>query len=331
MQKRTLDILVTTYNEPVETIQPLLNSIALQQNIDFDEIGVIICNDGGTTKIPVETLDSLPYYTEQHICEHAGVSSTRNACLEYSNARYVMFCDCDDLFYSVTALWIIFREIYDNGGFDGLISKFIEETRDSDGNVAYINRESDRTFVHGKIWKTAYLKKNKIQFNPALTIHEDSYFVILATSLSTKIKYCPTPLYLWRWVDESVCRRDILYLNKTYVNMLDSNTALIEQLLSRRLKDLAQYYTAFMCLDLYWNLQTNRWWETDEGHEYLEPTEKRFKEYWEAHKYLYEQFSNNQQAMAQLVSGLKQRFTQEGVILEKITFDQWIQHIEGLE
>ena len=38
-----------------------------------------------------------------------------------------MFCDADDMFYNVCGLWIIFREI-DNGGFDTLMSAFLEET-----------------------------------------------------------------------------------------------------------------------------------------------------------------------------------------------------------
>ena len=43
---KKLNILIPQYNESEKDISPLLNSIALQQNINFDEIGVIICNDG---------------------------------------------------------------------------------------------------------------------------------------------------------------------------------------------------------------------------------------------------------------------------------------------
>ena len=43
---KKLNILIPQYNEYEIDISPLLDSIAIQQNIDFDEIGVIICNDG---------------------------------------------------------------------------------------------------------------------------------------------------------------------------------------------------------------------------------------------------------------------------------------------
>ena len=41
-----LQILVPQYKETDEVIKPLLDSIAIQQAVDFSEIGVIICNDG---------------------------------------------------------------------------------------------------------------------------------------------------------------------------------------------------------------------------------------------------------------------------------------------
>ena len=43
----TLDILIPQYKETDEVIKPLLDSIAIQQNVDLEnEVGVIICNDG---------------------------------------------------------------------------------------------------------------------------------------------------------------------------------------------------------------------------------------------------------------------------------------------
>ena len=82
-------------------------------------------------------------------------------------------------------------------GFDGLVSVFIEESRfPENGEITYINREMDSTFVHGKVYNRKYLTKNKIQFNPKLTVHEDSYFNCLAQKCSTNIKYCQSPFYL---------------------------------------------------------------------------------------------------------------------------------------
>ena len=65
-----LQILIPQYNETDSIIKPLLDSIALQQNVDFNEIGVIICNDGSDTYLTDELLNSysykIEYYKEPH-------------------------------------------------------------------------------------------------------------------------------------------------------------------------------------------------------------------------------------------------------------------------
>ena len=79
-----LDILIPMHNEDASVVKPLLDSIAIQQNVDFDSIGVIICIDGGATEIPEEFIKNYPFHIEVHHEPHRGVSGTRNACLDYS-------------------------------------------------------------------------------------------------------------------------------------------------------------------------------------------------------------------------------------------------------
>ena len=68
-----------------------------------------------------------------------------------------MFCDADDMFCNVCGFYIIFREI-NNGGFDSLVSVFIEESKDPiTEERIYINRDMDSTFVHGKVHRREFL------------------------------------------------------------------------------------------------------------------------------------------------------------------------------
>lgn len=323
-----LQILIPYYDEPFEVVRPLLDSLAIQQNIPFEELGVILCNDGGTTfgKTAMNHLKKYPFKVEHYKCPHKGVSATRNACLDKATAEYVMFCDADDMFFNACGLYIIFREF--TVGFDTLMSAFVEESRNPlNKEPVYINHNIDSTFVHGKVHRLAYLRDNNIRWNDSLTIHEDSYFNCLCQRLTPEVKYCQTPFYLWKWRDESVCRHDPLYLNKTMVNMLDSNTALVEQFLSRDRKDDATYFAASMVYDTYYSLNCDRWWE-GEGTSYLPMTEKRFAEYWSKYKELFNALDNNQRS--QIIMGIKNRFFGEGLLLERITFDDWIKHIESL-
>ena len=322
-----LQILVPQYKETEKIIKPLLDSIEIQQNVDLEkEVGVIIVNDGTDVKLSRDFLNKYSYQIEYYQNEHLGVSATRNACLDHAIAEYVMFCDADDMFYSACGLYIIFREIDKFGGFDALVSAFLEESRDPNDptNITYLTREYDSTFVHGKVYKRQFLIDNNIRFNPALTIHEDSYFNCLAQKLAPQAKYSANTFYLWKWRDDSVCRHDPKYILKTYNNMLDSNTALVTEFIKRNRIIDAQYYITSMIYDAYFTMNKDEW-INQENLEYRKATEKRFKEYYLTFKEYYETI--DKQIKAQIIVGIKNRMFQEGLFMETITFDNWIDHV----
>lgn len=322
------DILVPQYKETDEVIKPLLDSIALQQLVDFRDIGVIIVNDGSDVHLSDELINSYPFKIQYILSEHGGVSAARQKALDASTADYVMFCDADDMFYNMTGLWFVFQQIKIHS-FDTLVSVFLEETKMPNGEHFYIDRQMDSTFVHGKVHRRRYLLEQNIRWNPDLTIHEDSYFNILCQKCASPDKaiYCPMPFYLWKWRDESVCRNDFKYILKTYNNMLDSNTALVKELISRRKEQDAAFYVVNMVYDAYFTMNKDEWIH-QENKEYRDATEKRFSEYYKNFKNRFESVPKEQHG--QVLQGLRNRFYQEGMFLEKQTFDQWIEHIEKL-
>lgn len=321
-----LQILVPQYKETDEVVKPLLDSIGLQQNVPFDEIGVVICNDGSDVFLPDELLTAYPFKIEYHREPHRGVSGTRNACLDYATADYVMFCDADDLFYNACGLWILFREM--ETGFDSLVSVFTEETRDPSTKAPqYINHETDSTFVHGKVHRRAYLVENNIRWNDSLTIHEDSYFNTLCQNLSKNVKYCTTPFYLWRWRDESVCRHDPKYILKTYRNMIDSNDALVDEFTRRGVSDKAAFFTAFLIFDAYYAMNKPEW-VNQENQAYRDATERRFATYYTKHKAVWEGIPTNDKMM--ISNMVRSRSVMEGMGMERATVDEWLKHIETL-
>ena len=323
-----LQILVPQYEETFDVIKPLLDSIALQQNVDFDQVGVIICNDGSDVILSDEDLKGYPFRIDYYKEAHRGVSGTRNACLDHSKAKYVMFCDADDMFFNMCGLYILFREM-EKDGFDSLVSAFVEESRNPKDRdeVVYVNHEMDSTFVHGKVHRRQYLIDNNIRWNNDLTIHEDSYFNCLAQRLGKEVKYCQTPFYLWKWRDDSVCRHDPKYILKTFNNMLDSNTALVNQFLQRRRKEDAQFFATSMIYDSYFTLNKKEWIE-QENQDYRNAVEKRFARYYKEFKNLYD--SIPEEAKNQIIVGIKNRMFGEGLMMESITFDDWIKNIEKL-
>lgn len=322
----TLDILIPQYKETEEIVRPLLDSLKIQQGINFDDLGVIIVNDGSDVFLSEDFLKSYPFKVKYIKAEHQGVSATRQRALDESKADYVMFCDADDMFCSVLGLWVIFREM--QTGFDTFVSAFYEQTKIPDtDDLTFITREMDSTFVHGKVHKRKYLIEQNIRWNPNLTIHEDSYFNILCQKCTPQVRYCATPFYLWKWRDESVCRSDFKYILKTYNNMLDSSTALISNLLNRGKYQDAQFYATSMVYDAYFTMNKDEW-INQENKEYRDATEKRFAEYYKQFKFM--TTSVPKEVKAAILQGLRNRFYQEGMLLETTTFETWIKHIESL-
>ena len=323
-----LQILVPQYKETDDVVKPLLDSIAVQENVPMDEIGVIICNDGTDVKLTDNLLNSYPFAIEYYDEPHRGVSATRNACLDYATADYVMFCDADDKFFNACGLWMVFKEM--EQGFDGFISKFIEEYRDpnKNGEIIYADHENDLIFVHGKVYNRQFLVDNHIRWNDNLTIHEDSFFNILALCMGKRVRYCKNAFYLWKWRDESVCRKDqSTYILQTYHHLIRSNRALILEFLSRGRYKNATSYFVFIVFDVYYNLNKSDWLKPENA-KYRNIVEKEFSDYFCKYKGLWDITSEKDKAM--IAYNVRKRVVSQGLTLEKITIDDWLKYIESL-
>lgn len=326
-----LQILVPHFSETPDEIEPLLDSLAIQQSVDFDEFGVVFACDGPDA-VPLEPLGDwarYPFAIEViELPEHVGVSACRNAALDAATADYVMFSDADDMLAHVCGLHIVFNEI--ERGFDTLTSCFIEETRHPETKQPlYVNHDMDSTFVHGKVHRRGYLVDNGIRFKDELTVHEDSYFNILAQNLADpeRAKYCPHPFYLWKWRDSSVCRHEPDYILKTYNNMLDSNDALVGEFERRGRHDKAREYACFMVFDAYYTMNKKEW--VDKTHaDYRAAVEARFARYFADHKALWDEVPEAER-MA-MSNGIRSRSVMEGMPMETITIGAWLEHVGNL-
>ena len=280
-----LQILITQYNETDDIVKDMLDSIEIQQNVDFNDIGVIIVNDGSDIYLSDELLNSYSFKIEYYKDEHKGISGARDGCMRRAVADYIMFCDADDMFYNNIALWIILSKTKKN--FDVMNSVFIEEAKTSGGPL-YLRKEAGPVFVHGKVYRRQYLLDNDISWNPALTVHEDSYFNMLALKLTDKVEICPTPFYIWRWRDSSVCRNDKDYILKTYPNLIQSSEACLDEFLKRdKIQIVSDLCTSFL-INTYCTLEEDKWKE-EENKEYRKNTIFLLEKYFNKFKKYYEQ------------------------------------------
>ena len=322
-----LQLLIPQYNETDEIMRPMLQSIAVQQGVDLkNDIEVLIGNDGSDIKLSEEFLGSFSYPIRYVHFDHSGLPGTRGRLFDMATADYVMFCDADDCFMSVLSLYTIFAFI--DQGYDAIVCDFMEEVKDrKTGRLFYFPHKRDVTFVHGKVYRRQFLIDNGIVWHPDVKVHEDSGYNSLAIKVAKTVKYCETPLYLWRWRDNSICRADPLYVPKTYTRMIYSNGWLVKDFLDRGMFDQAKYYVAVLVYGTYFMLNKPIWLDPMNA-KYRYETEKCFQEYYRKHKPLLETLDPKVRDF--VIAGTKRRVLHEGVLLEKFTFDEWIRHIEEL-
>lgn len=294
-----LQILVPQYKEDERVIKKLLDSIELQRNINFNDIGVIIVNDGSDIILDPYFLNKYPFKIDYIRAEHKGVSATRNRALKEATADYVMFCDADDMFYHTLGIQLILKEV-ETKKPDCIYSTFIEEVPDSQhpGSFLYNARQQAFVFVHGKVYRRQFLLEKDIWWDEELTLHEDGYFngLALAQVPKDKLLYCNEPFYLWCNNNESVSRKTPTFVLDTYNNNLLAQDKLITKLLSVNIYE-AINLTAIQLFQTYFLLTgTFLEWSNDEKQpeafrnrlkEELKAVDDRFAEFYNKFKDCY--------------------------------------------
>lgn len=316
--KVTLDLIITHYDEPFEIVKPLLESIRIQRNVDFNNIKVYIVNDGKDNCINPEDCRDYPFSIEFLVAKRLGVSNARNVGFEKGTSDYVMFCDCDDTFYHVNALNDILQFAENN--YDIIINNFYEEIKRD--RVTLSKHHNNEVFIHGKAYNRNFLINNNLRFNLALTVHEDYYFNKVCMTIAKNIICIDEPLYLWTSRKDSVCRKYEDYSQRTYVSLINVNDSILERFVSLGLvNDIIKLVVQFT-YSTFFNLNTTDW----ENSKYLKTTELRFKEFFKKYRKYYDvcPISDKREWYNSYRSAAVQK---HGMLFEPITFLEWINKI----
>jgi glycosyltransferase involved in cell wall biosynthesis len=233
-------------------------------------MGVIICSDGGEYVLDENFLTKYSYDIQYSICEHRGVSATRNSALLLSDAEYVMFCDADDGFVSNIGVYSLVRSLDLNPTSEMLSTKiFIEDN--VDGFPNFIIGDHNDTFVHGKIFRREFLISGDLYFDERLMIHEDSYFCNIVKFFAKNKSYNNNAFYCWRKNPNSVSNQEY-YLVKTMWRLLLTNNSLVAMMKSINIETENISHTVVdVIMQFYCELQ-NKEWYLEEHKEYLDRT-----------------------------------------------------------
>ena len=283
MEHKRLQFLVPQYKETEEVISFLLDSIEHQVDIDKNDIGVIICSDGGNYILNQEFLDKYSYDIDYIVCEHRGVSATRNSAFLLSDADYVMYCDSDDGFCNIFGIKIIFENIdlceKEKKLFDILSIQFYAE-KQADGETPWSLSicNHNNIYIHSRVYRRDFLIENNLYFNEKIWANEDSFFNISTTFYSKNTKILNVPIYVWRGNPQSVTH-DPKYIMKTLHQLIYSNDSVIETmlLLNKDKKEIAQSAFDVIC-KVYLDMNRPCWYEK-ENREYMDITIKTLKWY----------------------------------------------------
>lgn len=325
---KNLDIIVTHYKEPWEVGKKLFDSIAIQECIDFKDINVIVVNDGEDHGLPESCFTGLPYTVKQMSIKKGGVSKARNAGLDAATADWVMFCDFDDCYSSVFALYMIFCAMHEDQ-YDTLWSCFTEETKDSEGKITLVSHEHDYVFIHGKAHRREFLLENGIRFHPKLTIHEDVFFNMLTQMVCKpeRVGSIKTPIYCWRWNGNSVVRKDKNddFVLMTYDHLIRQRMALIEELLKREMNEQAMTIIVKTVVDTYYDCQQSTW-RTQDKKQAVRNAENWFAAFLKRYAGYY--VKADTKVIAGMVKSCRENVLRKGTFLiEAETLSQWLQHI----
>ena len=323
----SLDLIITHYKEPWEVGKPLLDSIAAQRNINFDDVGVILVNDGEENALPEFCFKGYPFEVVQMSIPKGGVSKARNAGLDASDADWVMFCDFDDCFQSVFGLYLIFCGMAEEK-YDLLRATFTEETKDDNGVMHLVAHDDDTVFVHGKVMRRSFLKEKGIRFNERLTIHEDGFFNILTYSLAKdRREQIKTPIYVWCWNGNSVVRKDRSedYVLDTYDHLMKQRIALTEEFIKRQMPEETMLTVVKTVIDCYYDFQQHAW-RTLKNKAKKERAERWFCSYLKRYAKYYA--AADIKKIAEVASLSRARnVMRKTFLMESETLSDWLEHI----
>lgn len=321
-----LQMIVIHYDEDEQYIKSLLDVLKMQQWVDFSELEVLIENDGDKLVYDTKLFENYPFSIKYNVNPWTGRSGVRQFGLNRATADYVMFCDCDDTLLRFDALCDIFNKLKLEKP-DVLQAKFVadhwNENNEMYGFSEYFN---ENVWIHGKCFRTKFLKENNIAWNKKLNNFEDSFFVRLTDAHDPKKSFIEKPTYLWKHRASSCTR------NEGHVEMLDyknksfSEMELIMKLIEHGKDMRAAHFMYALELECYYTLSAVAGGESL-GRDYtnnVELVESRFIAFYHKYKYLVDLI--DKETKSALYCAMQDRFfknyNRSGSF--ELTFEQWI-------
>ena len=186
-----LSFIVPVFNTKIDYLEKCVNSLINQTKVNFD-YEIILINDGSDDE---ETIDYLNHVKNEKIKiynkHNSGVSSSRNLGINVATGKFLSFVDSDDY---IKGNFLEKAQKYLLNDCDVL---YINNTVSYNGKIKKKMNINSQFVVRSKIFKTSFIKENKIFFDENLQFCEHFIFMMTAAKCAKKIKFLPMPLYVY--------------------------------------------------------------------------------------------------------------------------------------
>lgn len=196
-----LGIVIPAYKRK-DCLRQALQSLCCQT---YKKFFVIVIDDHSPEPLKdvVEEFDNRLHIIYRYAEENGGPGVARqiglNLCYE-KNFDLVMFLDSDDMLYPHAVARLTYE--INHTMYDIVSSAIWSEEKGGTGETIVAD---NKTWMHGKIYRTAYLKENNISF-PSMRANEDLAFNLMAIENTNKKGVINEPLYLFRYESNSITR-----------------------------------------------------------------------------------------------------------------------------
>ena len=289
-----LDIIIPQYNEDETVIKNLLDSIARQKNIDFNEIGIRIQGDCGY-RLKDEFLKS---YSNLDIIykmneKNSGTGRTEQAAVDESTAEFLTFIDADDEFFQDTSLREIIHGLKNSPQINILCTSMVQENMKNGQLVRGIVNFNMLRTLHGVFVRRNYLLKHDIRFNERLHYYEDTYYVSILTARNDMV-VIGNVTYVWKWNNQSKTLQASKYdvSVRKYEEMLHAHIDVYDYFVKHNIPK-SQYYLIQQMIELVLILESS-FFNYPELKEEKEKYENEVYEIYKSHKDIFDALTPSQ-------------------------------------
>lgn len=229
-----IEIIIPAYN-CIDTLTTTLGSLVAQTDKDFNVHLIDDCSSQDLSPV-INQFKNLLNIKVTRNQENKGCGMSRQVGIDATDADYIAFLDSDDALmpYAIET-WRAM--IISNPEIDIFHSYFYEQGISKDGKFLLNLVQKGFTWMHGKIYKTSFIKYWGIRNSPEVKWADDSFFNSMCSELGT-MGLIPVPMYCWLNNQNSVTRNGSMRMSKGIIDFAHAMKLSIEFVRSKGLKKI---------------------------------------------------------------------------------------------